>query len=344
MRKKGLRIILAVIAAVVAMAAFVACRRGNENPVVATVDGAEVRADDLYFYMRHLEHMMANTYINIHGNHNFNWELGFRDGTTFARHMREEAVRFAAFQVIFMQEAERLGVAITDDMRAEVAQILDDFAEMVGGANALNEQLRFEGYRDRGMAEDQLVAQFLLDALSTYIADNPEHFAPFEEFLQPDLTGPYVARAEDILARIRAGEDFTELMHAYSEDPGLASCPYGYTFRPGTMVPEFEAATRELAIGEVSDLVFTDLGGGRGSGIHIIMRIPPIEEDITWEQQNGDDIFGAKHILISVPHSFTTQEERMTDAIFEGLQQRAAEATIEFLPELNQVPTQRPNL
>lgn len=75
-------------------------------------------------------------------------------------------------------------------------------------------------------------------------------------------------KAEDILKRINDGEDFTELMNKYCEDPGVKENPDGYVFTSGVMVPEFEQAAFELAEGEVSGLVNTTYG------IHIIKRVP----------------------------------------------------------------------
>lgn len=75
-------------------------------------------------------------------------------------------------------------------------------------------------------------------------------------------------QAEEILKRIKKGEDFDALMERYCEDPGLAEYPTGYTFTKGDMVKPFEAAAFALEIGEVSELVETDFG------FHIIKRMP----------------------------------------------------------------------
>lgn len=74
--------------------------------------------------------------------------------------------------------------------------------------------------------------------------------------------------AEDILARIKKGEDFDTLMHKYGEDPGLINNPDGYTFTYGEMVKPFEEAAFALKEGEVSDIVETSYG------YHIIKKEP----------------------------------------------------------------------
>jgi parvulin-like peptidyl-prolyl isomerase len=66
---------------------------------------------------------------------------------------------------------------------------------------------------------------------------------------------------DDLLKRIRAGEDFAALAGQYSEDPGSKDKggelpPFGH----GQMVPEFEAAAFSMATNTVSDIVTTAYG------------------------------------------------------------------------------------
>ena len=64
---------------------------------------------------------------------------------------------------------------------------------------------------------------------------------------------------------------FDKLMHQYSEDPGLATNPEGYTFSDAdtaSLDPAFDQAAKALAEGEMSGIV-------EGiSGYHIILRLP----------------------------------------------------------------------
>jgi len=69
------------------------------------------------------------------------------------------------------------------------------------------------------------------------------------------------AKAEDLLAKIKQGDDFAKLAEANSEDPGSAARggELGF-FQRGDMVPEFEAAAFNLTKGETSSLVRTNYG------------------------------------------------------------------------------------
>lgn len=67
-------------------------------------------------------------------------------------------------------------------------------------------------------------------------------------------------KAEDLLKRARAGEDFAKLAKENSDDPGSRDKGGEYQFARGQMVPEFEAAAFSLKTNEVSDIVTTQYG------------------------------------------------------------------------------------
>lgn len=69
------------------------------------------------------------------------------------------------------------------------------------------------------------------------------------------------SKAEDILKRIKAGEDFAKLASEFSEDPGSKNKGGDLGFSPkGRMVPDFEKVAFSLKPGEVSDIVETPFG------------------------------------------------------------------------------------
>jgi peptidyl-prolyl cis-trans isomerase D len=69
------------------------------------------------------------------------------------------------------------------------------------------------------------------------------------------------AKAEALLAQIKAGADFAKLAAENSEDPGSAKKGGDLGYNPrGVMVPEFDEAMFSMKPGDVSDLVRTQFG------------------------------------------------------------------------------------
>ncbi len=69
------------------------------------------------------------------------------------------------------------------------------------------------------------------------------------------------AKAEEVLERLKKGEDFAKLASEVSEDPGTKAKGGDLDFFPkGTMIPAFEEAAFSLKPGEMSGLVETEYG------------------------------------------------------------------------------------
>lgn len=115
--------------------------------------------------------------------------------------------------------------------------------------------------------------------IAAYIAKHPE--------LDTKQTR---AKAEDVLRRVRAGEDFAALAKEFSTDSSKDKGGDLGWFGPGQMVPEFEKAAFALQPGQVSDIVETQFG------YHIIK----VDEKRT-ETKDGkpEEQVHARHILIA---------------------------------------------
>jgi parvulin-like peptidyl-prolyl isomerase len=143
---------------------------------------------------------------------------------------------------------------------------------MLQHARALAQKYAVDKLQDKMKATDEEV--------TAYIAGHPE--------LDTDKKNR--AKAEEVLKRARAGEDFAKLAQEFSTDGSKDKGGDLGWFGHGDMVPEFEQAAYALKPGEISDIVQSKFG------FHIIK----LDERKT-ETKDGktEEKVHARHILIS---------------------------------------------
>ncbi len=66
--------------------------------------------------------------------------------------------------------------------------------------------------------------------------------------------------AQDLLRRIKQGQNFEALARDFSTCPSKSKGGDLGWFGPGKMVPAFEAAVKRMGVGSVSDVVQTQFG------------------------------------------------------------------------------------
>lgn len=171
-------------------------------------------------------------------------------------------------------------------------------------------KIRAERARKAGLDKDPSVqlqlkmqrAQSLAEAyqisLDEKMKPTPEELKEFYQ-ANPDSDPETIKKkADDVLKRVKAGEDFGELAKQFSADGSAANGGLLNWFGKGRMVKEFEETAYSLAKGQTSELVKTKFG------YHIIR----VEDKATRKPEKGKDdvaedkeqeLVLARHILIS---------------------------------------------
>ena len=119
-------------------------------------------------------------------------------------------------------------------------------------------------------------------------------------------------RIEDVLKKVRAGEDFAELAKQYSEDPSKDEGGYLGTFKREAMVKPFADKAFSMESGEISDPVQTQFGW------HLI-KVEKVNEATSTALTDANDDIRKKLADEGAKLLAYEAAESVFDAAFEGL-------------------------
>lgn len=277
----------------------------NKDTVMMTVNGSNVTAEDLFFWMSQNADFVASYFTQM--GTEIDWTSTMGGTTPVGETVKEKSKETAILYSIVAAKAKENGYTMTAEDKADYEEDLASAKEQLGGDKEYETWLKTMLITDEGMERLSSVG-----ILYTHMADGmfreggeqaptPEDLAQYAkdkdllyakhillmtkdpttgEALSEEDAAAKKAKAEDILAQLQAITDpeelaakFDELMKENSEDTGLEANPDGYVFTAGEMVEEFENATRALEFGQVSDIVETSYG------YHIILRLDPTESE-----------------------------------------------------------------
>ncbi len=257
-----------------------------------TVNGAPVKA---CFYMYWLSSGIA--YLESLG-----YTVDLSADSTLVTYLKKDALDACTQYALLAEKSKELDCKMTQAQIDELNSTISITKVMMGGEDQFNDMLRkigldYDSFYTMNvgayyftMLEEKLFAQRPTDdELAAHIKDNDILMAKHILLSTVDIStrkpldaatiAQKKATADDILKQLQESDnllaDFDSLMHKYSEDPGLASYPNGYTFTANEMVPEFESATRALEYGQISSVVEAN-----GTGYHIILRLDPANDEL----------------------------------------------------------------
>ena len=271
----------------------------SPDAIVASLDGNGASADLITYWIGYNTSYL-NSYMQYYGGA-LDWDYTMSDGTAMPDYIKQDVLATVKQELLIENLANKYGVTLTDEQRAAIESDEQSFIEQYGSEEAFDEELAKLGLRretyERITATNYLYQNlyklYLTEGSALYVSDEDlAAYAAAQNYITADhillttvdtATGEALsdeaiaekkALAEELAEKLKnyTGDDlasyFAELADEYSEDPGRASYPTGYTFTTGSMVKEFEDAAYALDEGAVSDIVESSFG------YHILLRLP----------------------------------------------------------------------
>jgi len=256
---------------------------------VVTVGGTDYNIErfNLYFYNAQDEILKASGITEISGIPDDFWSQEV-DGKTTLEMAKESALSSLINDAVAYQKAKEYKVKITPDEKSAITNQMASLRQdkvSISQFDYIGISVdELEKYYNEGTMIQSLIPELIkrevikidknevLDIIKNeYVKAKHILISTVDDMGQPlsdEKVSEAKKKAQEILDKINAGEDFDSLMINESEDPGLVSAPDGYVFTTGEMVPEFEQVAFSLKENEVSGLVNSSYG------IHILKRVP----------------------------------------------------------------------
>jgi len=274
----------------------------NKNDYVAAINDGKVSVEEYKVYLWRIKQV----YQSI-GQEDI-WETKF-DGKPAEEVAKERALDSIKSIKLQVQEAKKMKLSLTDEEKEQVKARAGILKSEIGEEEIKN--MGISNTTIEKIAEENILSQKLYEAITKDFVVNKEEFEEFFEQNKESLKqvrakhillkthdikdGKLEAlseeeqeeaykKAQEALERAKAGEDFAALVQEYSEDEASLPSDGEYVFGRNQMEPAFEAASFELKVGEISDLVETSYG------YHIIKLEEIIEPDKEETEQSYYDL------------------------------------------------------
>lgn len=291
---------LMAFVAVAAALMLTACGSGGQDAYIAKVNGKEIPYEKYQKnYMVFKKQIESNVGADI-------WNQDSGEGKTYGEVFKEQILEKLIEDELVAQAAEQAGIKIDE---AEVDTQLEEFKKLIDTNPEYKEYLKQNNIGDdfmrSQMSADNLLRDFKADYeknhpvseedMKKYYDENRDMFrsnevrashiliSTIDEKTRLPLSEEEKAKAkikaEELLKKVKAGEDFSELAKKFSQDPGSGQLGGDLGFFPkGQMVKPFEDAAFSMNVGEVSELVESNFG------YHIIKVTDKKDEMSTFDE------------------------------------------------------------
>ncbi len=296
------------------------------DTVVAVAGETEITMDHLLYWIANVSDNL-NQYYAMYGlDTELPWESEAEEGVTLAEKVKSTALKTAALYAVIPEMAQKEDMELGESFTTTLNSTLDSLTTQMGGEELMQHYLWYFPMTHEVYNELCTSEEFNGQIMEKYYGENSEGYPSDEELLtyleedeqcyffkhillmveettsedNSDTTSNYdeqKAKAEDLLAQLRASEDpitlFDQLMQEHTEDPGLMTNPTGYlgTANPNSsiaskMVDVVEEACLTMKEGEISEVLENQQGY---HGFHIVLRLP-VEGNVSLDTHRGNYI------------------------------------------------------
>jgi peptidyl-prolyl cis-trans isomerase C len=234
-RKLSLKSFILCAVFLLSMASVSIC--ADKNPVLARIGDEKITSADL---------------DRVIGYYSADQQKQFRGDPQ----MRAALLRRIVQGKVLADIARSKGFDKLEDIREQLRFLVNDYLAMEFVRREViskievsedDKKLYYKTYRENFMTPEMVKAAHILIRLDNNASEDEKKCAR--------------EKAEDILERLKKGEDFAKLATEFSEDPASRDRGGDLGFFPrGTMTPDFEEVVFSLKPGETSGIVETHLG------------------------------------------------------------------------------------
>lgn len=253
----------------------------NKDENIATVNGSGIIVGN-YEKVLGLNKQSIEAYYG-----NTIWDQEIEDGVKYKDKFKEMILDQMIYTEAIYEAAKKENLLPTEK---EINKSIEEFNTSIKDNDDYKKQLKELGIDDnflkyqfeRNLASDNYKEKFnkdnavTNDEMKKYYDDNKDDFYidqveashiliktidDEDKELSDEKKAEAKKKAEEVLAKAKAGEDFSELAKEYSQDTVSAKNggDLGF-FKKGEMVKPFEEAAFSMKVGEISDLVESDFG------------------------------------------------------------------------------------
>ena len=272
----------ALVISVILGISMVGCSsKVNKDENIATVNGSGIIVGN-YEKVLGLNKQSMEAYYG-----NTIWDQEIEEGVKYKDKFKEMILDQMIYTEVIYEAAKKENLLPTEE---EVNKSIEEFNTSIKDNDAYKKQLKELGIDDnflkyqfeRNLASDNYKEKFnkdnsvTNDEIKKYYDENKDDFYidqveashiliktidDEDKKLSDEKKAEAKKKAEEVLAKAKAGEDFSELAKEYSQDTVSAKNggDLGF-FKKGEMVKPFEEAAFSMKVGEISDLVESDFG------------------------------------------------------------------------------------